>query len=140
MAARKCIGSNIHREPLRRVSSGRLENVPMRSVFSLLALLLLAGFVIAQTPAKTAQPHARISREEATRTALAKVPHGMVKEAELEKEKGRLVWSFDIASAGSKDITEVQVDANTGDVVSVEKESPKAEATEKKKEPKPHQP
>ena len=106
----------------------------MRNVFRLLTLLLLVGVAVAQTPAKSAKAHAKISKEEATKTALAKVPHGTVKEAELEKEKGKLVWSFDIATPDSKDITEVQVDANTGEVVSVEKESPKAEAAEKKKE------
>ncbi|HEY5163387.1 MAG TPA: PepSY domain-containing protein [Terriglobales bacterium] len=108
----------------------------MRNVFRLLTLFLLVGVAVAQTPAKSAKPHPKISKEEATKTALAKVPNGTVKEAELENEKGKLVWSFDIATPGSKDISEVQVDANTGEVVSVTKESPKAEAAEKKKEQK----
>src|SRR5437763_198886 len=45
---------------------------------------------------------AKVSKEDAEKTALAQVPNGMVKEAELEKEKGKLIWSFDIATPGSK--------------------------------------
>jgi uncharacterized membrane protein YkoI len=41
----------------------------------------------------------------------------------LEKEDGKLQWSFDVAAPDSQDITEVNVDAITGDVISVEKES-----------------
>src|SRR5689334_3203880 len=75
---------------------------------------------------------AKITKAEAKKIALAKVPKGKVKDAELEKEKGRLIWSFDIATPGTKDITEVQVDAVTGEVVSVEKETPADEKKEKK--------
>ena len=77
---------------------------------------------------------ARISRADAEKTALAKVPGGTVKEGELEKEKGRLIWSFDLTTPDTKDITEVNVDAITGDVVSVEKESAESEAKEAAKE------
>src|SRR5579862_9016733 len=68
------------------------------------------------------QSQAKISKEQAQQTALAKAPGGTVKEGELEKEKGKLIWSFDIATPNSKEITEVNVDAITGDVVSVEQE------------------
>jgi len=77
---------------------------------------------------------AKITRAQAEQTALAKVPGGTIKEGELEKEKGKLIWSFDIATPGTKDITEVAVDAVTGNVVAVDKETPKDEAKEKKKE------
>jgi uncharacterized membrane protein YkoI len=53
----------------------------------------------------------------------------------LEKEHGRLVWSFDIAQPSTQDITEVQVDAKTGQVVSIEKETPAKEAKEQKRVP-----
>jgi len=66
----------------------------------------------------------RIDQAAAERIALARVPGGKVKEGELETEKGRLVWSFDIEQKTSPDITEVQVDANTGEVVSVQTETP----------------
>jgi hypothetical protein len=77
---------------------------------------------------------AKVSRADAEKTALARVPGGTINEGELEKEKGKLIWSFDIASAGTKDITEVHVDAMTGEIVSVEKETAAAEAKEKKKD------
>ena len=73
---------------------------------------------------------AKVSKEAAQQTALAKAPGGTVKECEIEKEKGKLVWSFDITTPDTKDITEVNVDAITGDVVSVEKESAENEARE----------
>ena len=77
-------------------------------------------------------PEARITKAAAEQTALAKVPGGTIKESGLEREKGRLIWSFDIATPGTKDITEVAVDAKTGEVVAVDKETPKNEAKEKK--------
>jgi hypothetical protein len=73
---------------------------------------------------------ARIERAAAEKLALARVPGGEVTEAELETEHGRLVWSFDIAQKTSPDITEVQVDANTGEVVAVETETPDDQARE----------
>jgi hypothetical protein len=73
---------------------------------------------------------AKVSKDDAQKTALAKVPNGTIKEGELEKEKGKLIWSFDITTPDSKDITEVAVDAITGDVVSVEKEAAESETKE----------
>ena len=73
---------------------------------------------------------AKVAKPDAEKIALGKVPNGTVKEAELEKEHGKLVWSFDITTPDTKDITEVGVDAITGDVVSVEKESAESEAKE----------
>ena len=76
---------------------------------------------------------AKISLEDARATALKKVP-GKIKEEELEKENGKLVYSFDIQATGQKDITEVQVSAIDGAIVSVEKEDAASEAKEKKQE------
>lgn len=76
------------------------------------------------------QAQARVSQADATQTALAKVPNGTVKEAELEKEHGKLMWSFDITTPDSKDITEVEVDAITGTVLAVDKETPEDQARE----------
>jgi uncharacterized membrane protein YkoI len=56
------------------------------------------------------------------RTALARVPGGRITEAELE-EDGRLLYSFDIRVEGRSGVEEVQVDARTGEVVSIEHES-----------------
>jgi hypothetical protein len=80
------------------------------------------------------QSEAKISRADAEKAALAKVPGGKIKEGELEKEKGKLIWSFDISIPDSKDIKEVHVDAISGEVISLETESAAAEAKEKKKD------
>lgn len=68
------------------------------------------------------ESQAKITRQQAEATALAQVPDGTIKESELEKEKGKLIWSFDMARPGTPDITEVTVDAITGTVVSTEVE------------------
>jgi hypothetical protein len=73
---------------------------------------------------------AKVSKEDAEKTALTKVPNGTIKESELEKEKGKLIWSFDVTTPDWKDITEVNVDAMTGDVISADKESAESEAKE----------
>jgi len=73
---------------------------------------------------------ARVTKEAAQATALAKVPNGTIKEGELEKEHGKLQWSFDVATPDSKDITEVNVDAITGEIISADKESASDEAKE----------
>jgi hypothetical protein len=94
----------------------------------------LTGCVTEEKKEAKLQAEAKVSRADAEKTALAKVPGGTVKEGELEKEKGKLIWSFDISIPDSKDIKEVQVDAITGEVVSVEMETAAAEAKEKKKD------
>ena len=75
---------------------------------------------------------AKITKEQAEETALKRAP-GTVESSELEKERGRLVYSFDIRNAKGT-ITEVQVSAITGRIVRIEHESKKQEADEKKKE------
>jgi hypothetical protein len=79
------------------------------------------------------QEQALILRSEAEQIALARVPNGAIKEGDIEKENGKLVWSFDIAKPGTANITEVQVDAMTGQVLSIEKEIPPRQSKEKKK-------
>jgi uncharacterized membrane protein YkoI len=79
---------------------------------------------------------ARVSKADAQATAMAQVSNGTIREGELEKEKGKLIWSFDIATPGTTDITEVNVDAMTGTIVSTEKEKAEDEAKEAKGEKK----
>jgi uncharacterized membrane protein YkoI len=74
---------------------------------------------------------AKISKETAGQTALAKVPNGTIKDSELEKENGKLQWSVEVAAPGSKDITEVNVDAVNGHVIFTGKETPEKESKEK---------
>ena len=108
------------------------------------AVGLLSLALSAQAPAQNTAPkksnipaalksQAKIPVETARAAALNKVP-GVIKEEELEKENGKLVYSFDIRATGQKGITEVQVSAIDGSIVSVEKEDAAAEAKEKKQE------
>jgi uncharacterized membrane protein YkoI len=110
-------------------------------VCSALAVSLLAGCICeksehhnkhASKEAKEAKlmAEAKVSKADAEKTAMAKVPNGTIKDSELEKEHGKLQWSFDMATPDTKDITEVNVDAMTGDVISVDKESAESEAKE----------
>jgi uncharacterized membrane protein YkoI len=73
---------------------------------------------------------AKVGKAYAEQIALAKVPNGTAREGELEKEHGKLIWSFDITTPDSKDITEVEVDAITGSVLAVDKETPEDQAKE----------
>jgi len=96
-------------------------------IYSTATVVLLASLTACiSESAKEAnlEAQAKISKADAEKTALAKVPNGTVKEAEIEKEKGKLIWSFDLATPGTKDITEVTVDAITGEIASVETEKP----------------
>lgn len=77
---------------------------------------------------------ATITSAAATATALAKVPGGKVQSAEIEKEGGKLVYSFDIKVAGKSGIDEVLVDAMTGAVISVVHETAAEEAKEAKED------
>lgn len=77
------------------------------------------------------QKQARVTMDQAKKAALAK-ENGTIKESELEKEKGKLIYSFDIDVKGA--IHEVNIDAVTGALVSDEVESQKEEAQEKKTE------
>lgn len=77
---------------------------------------------------------AKVTEAQAKATALAKVPHGIVKSSELEREHGRLIWSFDLAQPSPKGVTEIHVDAKTGKIASVRKETPAREAKEAKAE------
>jgi len=100
--------------------------------------LCLAAGAQTQAPKKSKIPAAlkketKISIETARATALKKVP-GEIQEEELEKENGKLVYSFDIRATGQKDITEVQVSAIDGSIVGVEKENAASEAKEKKQD------
>jgi uncharacterized membrane protein YkoI len=99
---------------------------------SALTASLLAALLATPAMAKDKlEAKAKISKAAAMKTALAKVPGGKVKEGELEEENGKLIWSFDIAIKGSKDITEVAVDAITGEIVAVVTETPADQAKEK---------
>jgi uncharacterized membrane protein YkoI len=75
---------------------------------------------------------AKVTEATAAATALAKVPKGAIEGVELEREGGKLLYSYDIKVAGKSGIDEVQVDAMTG--VTIGKVVHENAAAEKKEE------
>jgi hypothetical protein len=116
------------------------SKIPFLAIVSIFALSSSLALADQATQAKL-QAEAKISEAQARTMALAKVPGGSISSAELEKEHGKLIWSLDIAQVGSKNITEVQVDAKTGKIVSTKVETPdqeRKEAIAEKKDSKTH--
>ena len=70
------------------------------------------------------EKQATVTEVQARDMALAKVLKGTIKSSELEKEHRKLIWPFDIATPGTRNITEVKIDARTGKVVAIQIESP----------------
>ena len=95
----------------------------MKIIIAAAALALAAGPALA-----AGRGAGRIGKQDATKAALAAVPGARVESAEREKEKGRDIWSFDLAT--KEGTREVWVDAKTGKVVSNALES----AAESRKE------
>lgn len=93
---------------------------------------LISVLVGCATSEARLQAQAKVSRADAESLAMARVPGGTIKEGELEKEHGKLIWSFDIATPGTKDMTEVHIDAVTGQVLNVEKETSADQEKEKR--------
>lgn len=106
------------------------------------ALLFVGARAGAQATKPAANSQAALRREakiaeaDARKTALAAVPGGRVRSHELEREKGKLIYSYDIKVAGKAGIEEVNVDAITGAIVAQQHEGAKAEAKERKAEAK----
>jgi len=98
------------------------------------SLLLSTGLVAAGAaqgqPVKVTEEkpgllkQAKIAPDAATATAQAKFPTGTLKSGEIEKEGGKLIYSFDIQLPGVKGTEEVHVDAATGVVIKTEHEAP----------------
>lgn len=77
---------------------------------------------------------AKIDRTHAENIAMSAAHGGTIKSGELEREKGHLVWSFDIVKPNTSGITEVLLDAKTGKILAVQKENAAHEAAEAKAE------
>lgn len=114
-------------------------------ISSVLSALMLAGLVSLSSTnlfaqEKSEKPNSKLARkakitmEQAREIALKNAP-GKIESEELEREHGKLVYSFDIRNSKGT-ITEVQVDAKTGQVVSVEEESEKDEMLERRNDEK----
>lgn len=97
---------------------------------------LAASLVLALgSSALTAQAQTKkIGMAKAKAIAL-KNASGKIQSSELEHEKGKWIYSFDIRNAKGT-ISEVNIDAYTGTVVAVEEENQQKEAAEKKQEKK----
>jgi peptidase YpeB-like protein len=105
-----------------------------------LALAGAPSSALADPDCKPAEPAltkgAKVTCEQARKAALARVPGGKVLEGELEKEHGKLIFSFDIQQPGATGVEEVEVDAVTGKVIAQHHEDADAEAKEKAEEAK----
>lgn len=82
-----------------------------------------AGLLVAGIAAAKPKHEPKVPKETAEKTALGKVT-GKIVDEELEKEDGRWIWSIEIKPEGEtgKTIREINVDADTGEVVSEETE------------------
>lgn len=96
-----------------------------------------AGTATAQAPAyKRHVPpalarRAKIKEADAAATARKLMPKAKIAALELEREGGRLLYSFDMKTAGRDGIDEVNVDAMTGKQVGrIDHESSAAERKE----------
>ncbi len=95
-----------------------------------LALGLASGVVAQSTPVTVKEEKqgmfklAKVAPADAIKTAQAQFPHAVIKSGELEKEDGRLIYTFDLQQPGMKGIEEVNIDANTGAVITTEHEDP----------------
>lgn len=61
--------------------------------------------------------HAKITGDSAVAVARAALPKARIQSAEIEQENGKLIFSFDMKTAGKSGIDEVNVDALTGKLV-----------------------
>ena len=99
------------------------------------AALLVPAIVSAQETYKRELPdslakEAKVSEDAAAKTALKRVPKGAIESVELEREKGKLIYSYDIKQPGRSGAEEVNVNAATGKVVARMHESAAAEKKE----------
>lgn len=99
-------------------------------IVALLASVLIIG--IGAVSAANAQAK-KIGMTKARAIALKRAAGGRVQSAELEREKGKLVYSFDIRTRKGA-IREVWVDAYTGKILSVKTESSREERYERENE------
>jgi uncharacterized membrane protein YkoI len=104
--------------------------------FAAIAAITIAGSVAgAQASYRKELPdsltkRAKVTEDVAAATAQARVPKGKIQGVEVERENGKLIYSYDIKTAGKTGIDEVHVDAMTGKIIAFAHESPAAEKKE----------
>ncbi|WP_349409709.1 PepSY domain-containing protein [Pseudalkalibacillus sp. SCS-8] len=96
-----------------------------------LAILLLGGGIFFGTQGLDAFANSNQSElikqadltiEEAEKAALEEVPGKVTGKTEIEKEDGKLVYEVTIKSESDQSLKEVELDANTGEILEVEAE------------------
>jgi uncharacterized membrane protein YkoI len=78
------------------------------------------------------QKEAKMTMKDARAMALRTVPGATIQAGEIEREGGKLIYSFDMKVAGKSGIDEVNIDAMTGKLVGKQHETPKDERAEAK--------
>ncbi len=92
-------------------------------------LVLVSAVLVCATSAVAQHTH-KITAKRATAIALKKYPGKVLHQANLEHEDGR--WQYEIIIKFGKKMKEVNVDAETGKIASVENTSAAEEARESK--------
>ena len=117
----------------------------LRTITTMFCLVLAAAVprpARAQAPGNSASPkldpvlaaEAKISLDSARAIALHRVKNGSIASEELEREHGRLIYSFNVKVPGKSGIQEVNVNALTGAVIGVHHESAATEKREAKED------
>jgi len=102
----------------------------VKKTFLLAAAVGLSMFI----PFRASARQTKIGMKKAKEIASQQVA-GKIKSSELEKEHGKLIYSFDIQKSNGT-TTEVNIDAYTGAVIAVQEENAQTEAAEKQAEKK----
>lgn len=85
-----------------------------------LSTLIAAGGIVGSVSAQTAATATGLTEAEVIEIALTEVP-GEVVEVEFETENGDDIYEIEILTADGEEI-EVEIDANTGEVLEIEEE------------------
>ena len=98
------------------------------NLWSIALSVLTLSYTVFPTFAAESPPKNVVGMDAAQNTALKKYP-GTIKDKELEKERGKWIYSFDILATDGK-IHEVWVDAKSGRLAGHKIETPTQEAVE----------
>jgi uncharacterized membrane protein YkoI len=78
------------------------------------------------------QKEAKMTMSDARAMAQRTVPNAKIQADEIEREGGKLIYSFDMKTAGKTGIDEVNINAMTGKLIANQHETPTAEKVEAK--------
>jgi uncharacterized membrane protein YkoI len=78
------------------------------------------------------QKEAKMTMADARALAQRTVPKATIQTGEIEREGGKLIYSFDMKTPGKAGIDEVNIDAMTGKLIGNQHETPKDEKAEAK--------